>query len=1566
MAKLLQNSTIGGNQIASEVWTKDWVREQLTGDSSGDLAEYVEEWNQAHDRSVTNFSASFTDEGELKFTVEREGGDLVEGDTNLEVSVDLHEKIDNRIDDEWRGRPDGGYAPLDANGEIKKDFLPDIAVADIYTVGTYSDMQDLSNPNPGDVCVVQDASGGPDIEEGGASYIYDGDNWTLLTLPGDTVKNIKAYNWDDAQTGTLTIDYEDVGAKSKAEFDQFESDLYETLTGDENADSWEDVENSRQTWDTAYERSPTDVSISQSGDQISIAVTREDAGELSDSFSLTSTLDERYLKESENLSDLADNQTARDNLSVYSRSHIDSTFFKIDNRFSELETEDAREAARSNLDVYSKDEIKDQFGASIEGVDLSWDNSQTLKVTIERGTIDGEDIEDLTATVNVTDELDSRYTRRANNLGDLDNKATARDNLDVYSRAIVNNKIEQNVSGVTFTHNGDSLDIAIEREGVEGQTLSNRTASLDLAATLDGRYLLEENNLSDIDDPASARANLNVLSQEEIEEKFGKSVEDVDLSWDNDTTVKVTLERGDIDNENVEDVTATIDLASNLDNRYMRQSENLADLNNKATARDNLNVFSREEVRDKFGKSVEDVELGYQDDDTTLEVTIQRGDIDDPNVEDVSAQVDLSQSLDTRYMRQSENLADLDDKQTARDNLNVYSRDHIQENYVHKDDVTEVEWGNIEGNIEDQADLQQALDEAGRILWHYVGEDVQLDANEGAIAYTGNGSVDIVLPESPEPGTVIGIADYAGSFEQYPANIKVAEGSDDELLDGRESFEADVSWESFILVYAKHDGADGGRWVFASDNSFRYEIESQLDPNEAYLTEYEIDQRIETAEDNAKQHASSEASKAESNAKTHAESYTDEQLEDYIPWSERGEPGGVASLTDSGKVKVDELPAVATNTVYSFDDIAGRDAHDAEHGDVAIVTDASDDEDIEEGGATYIYVTDEDGGNGQWKILTKPTDTVMSINGKTGVVEIDYSDVDAVSTSEFESHKETLINQLTDGDGESMTDIGDRRANWDTAYERSITDASLTTSEGTLTLTLDQQGEGEQTQASWDVHGMLDSRYMLESNNLGDLDSVSEARDNINVYSREEVQSRIQANISGLVVEKNDAENRLDFTIQRSDEGDQTLEDINAHLDLTSTLDNRYFNVKDNALAELDSSTKRSNARSNLDVYSRQEVQDRIKANVSGLDITHNQNNGELKLTLSRDSEGDQDLSDLTSTLNLGDTLDTRYVRRSQNLADIEDKAAARNNLEVLSESEIEEKFGKSIEDVDLAWDNATSVKVTLERGNIDDPNVEDVTATIDLASNLDSRYMRQSQNLSDLNDKAAARNNLDVYNKAHIQSKVEKSVSDVDLQYINGESADGKLKVVIEREGHEDQTLTNREAEIDLANTLDNRYFRIKDEPFAELRGDSTEQENRRQEARNSLSVYSKAEVDDKIEEKVEDQSDEWNLAYYRSVKDVSASATGKTDPSQGFELQVEITRQGNDEDPEVDEIISTTADISHNHDDTYVNKSGDTMTGQLEMEDDIDMNQNAIHLGGGFKMEYNSAEGALDIVLA
>jgi hypothetical protein len=113
-----------------------------------------------------------------------------------------------------------------------------------------------------------------------------------------------------------------------------------------------------------------------------------------------------------------------------------------------------------------------------------------------------------------------------------------------------------------------------------------------------------------------------------------------------------------------------------------------------------------------------------------------------------------------------------------------------------------------------------------------------------------------------------------------------------------------------------------------------------------------------------------------------------------IQSSEKGAVNGVATLNASGKLTASQIPAIAITETFVVADITARDAlvigsadGEVQTGDVAIVTDASADVDVDSGAASYIY----DGS--AWQLLKTPDSPVQSVNGQTGVVVLDTDDV---------------------------------------------------------------------------------------------------------------------------------------------------------------------------------------------------------------------------------------------------------------------------------------------------------------------------------------------------------------------------------------------------------------------------------------------------------------------------------------------------------------------------------------------------------------------------------------------
>lgn len=162
-----------------------------------------------------------------------------------------------------------------------------------------------------------------------------------------------------------------------------------------------------------------------------------------------------------------------------------------------------------------------------------------------------------------------------------------------------------------------------------------------------------------------------------------------------------------------------------------------------------------------------------------------------------------------------------------------------------------------------------------------------------------------------------------------------------------------------------------------------------------------------------------------------------------IDSSEKGAVNGVATLNASGKLTNTQVPALAITETFSVADIAARDAlvigtadGEVQEGDVAIVTDASADVDVDSGGASYIY----DGTD--WKRLVTPTDHVQSVNGQTGTVVLDTDDISEAASNLYHTDARAKSAAVVDSLAGSETDQAPSVSSVNTALD-SKQDASL-------------------------------------------------------------------------------------------------------------------------------------------------------------------------------------------------------------------------------------------------------------------------------------------------------------------------------------------------------------------------------------------------------------------------------------------------------------------------------------------------------------------------------------------
>lgn len=102
-----------------------------------------------------------------------------------------------------------------------------------------------------------------------------------------------------------------------------------------------------------------------------------------------------------------------------------------------------------------------------------------------------------------------------------------------------------------------------------------------------------------------------------------------------------------------------------------------------------------------------------------------------------------------------------------------------------------------------------------------------------------------------------------------------------------------------------------------------------------------------------------------------------------------GVNNGVATLDGAGKIPVGQLPAIAITDTYPVTSETSMLALTAQTGDVAVRSDLN--KSFILAGSNPAILTD-------WQELLTPTDAVKSVNGKTGVVSLTASDVEAAAS----------------------------------------------------------------------------------------------------------------------------------------------------------------------------------------------------------------------------------------------------------------------------------------------------------------------------------------------------------------------------------------------------------------------------------------------------------------------------------------------------------------------------------------------------------------------------------------
>lgn len=138
-----------------------------------------------------------------------------------------------------------------------------------------------------------------------------------------------------------------------------------------------------------------------------------------------------------------------------------------------------------------------------------------------------------------------------------------------------------------------------------------------------------------------------------------------------------------------------------------------------------------------------------------------------------------------------------------------------------------------------------------------------------------------------------------------------------------------------------------------------------------------------------------------------------------IDLTQKGAINGVATLDASGLIPSAQIPPIAITDTFVVASQAAQVALTAEVGDVAVRTDLN---------KSYILRVSPASSFANWQELLTPTDTVLSVNGQTGVVSLTKTDVglgnvDNTSDATKNAAVATLTNKTISGAANTITNI---------------------------------------------------------------------------------------------------------------------------------------------------------------------------------------------------------------------------------------------------------------------------------------------------------------------------------------------------------------------------------------------------------------------------------------------------------------------------------------------------------------------------------------------------------------